>query len=454
MNRVNLLMCVINGLVAFSLSIYFELASNHFHTSYFYFLSLLIVSFTLFSLNKSYSIISLFVLSYILLFYIYPMTEVFFNFDTNYPDWIKVLYTQVCISSLHAFMFGYLLLSKKDDDKFILIVNKDSFNKSFYLFFIVSIFSCVLMFESIGGLSASSLSRVDLKYVSGGKIYALWLIYFSAIFYFMIPIYFKINNNRKWLLLIFIPIIIFLEYVYFIGMRNRTIPIMHLTSIACSLYLIKFFKKDDFEKENIYYEKLKTKKFIITALFLGMFGIFIRFARGVFLEGDGELNLSLLDMIKLSIEKGDLGYTSLVYDVFLYVNENNIMLNGQSYIRAIATFIPSFIWEDKPPTTQSLIGQWLTGIDVMTIPPSIFGDAYLNFGVVGFTIFILFGFLISMMDNINDKYIRLAMYSIVFVLVFHFVRGAFVNPLVALVFVYLGVFASKKIIQPTIVKVV
>ncbi|TOQ19765.1 O-antigen polysaccharide polymerase Wzy, partial [Vibrio parahaemolyticus] len=120
----------------------------------------------------------------------------------------------------------------------------------------------------------------------------------------------------------------------------------------------------------------------------------------------------------------------------------------------IATFIPSFIWEDKPPTTQSLIGQWLTGIDVMTIPPSIFGDAYLNFGVVGFTIFILFGFLISMMDNINDKYIRLAMYSIVFVLVFHFVRGAFVNPLVALVFVYLGVFASKKIIQPTIVKVV
>lgn len=446
-NNSKLVVCSINGIFAFSCALYFEIADFYMNTSFLYIFSLAFVIFSLNVVKKEYSIFSLFILSYVLLFYTYPLSENFIEFDLYYPKWVSILYAQICISSLHLFMFGYMLFSKTDELKFVLVIKKRNLNITFLFFFIISLLSCLVMFKSVGGINASSLSRVDLKYVSGSKIYALWMVYFSSVFYFLIPIFFKFNRRAKWLVWVLIPVVIAFEYIYFIGLRNRTIPIMHLTSIIFSIYLIKFIKLDDAD-ENISYEKLKTKKMLVFFSALGLFGIFIRFARGVFLEGDGELSLSMIDMIKLSIERGDLGYTSLVYDILIYVDSNNIILNGQSYLRAVATFIPSAIWPSKPPTTQSLIGQWLTGVDVVTIPPSIFGDAYINFGVSGFIIFIFFGFFISKMDGLKNHYVRLSVFSIIFVLIFHFVRGAFVNPLIALVFVYLGVFISERIMKP------
>lgn len=414
-----------------------------------YVISLTLIITFFFCLNKQYSIFVLFLISYVLLFYLYPLTEVFLSFNNNYTSEIKVLYTQICVPSVHIAISTYLILFKKSNKRFKLILDDASLTKTYYFFLIISLVAAVVMYFSIGGLKAAQLTRVDLKYVSGGKGYALWLIYFSSVFYFLLPIYFKIKNKNIIYITIVSVFLVFIEYIYFLGLRNRTIPIMHLTSIALSLYLSKFFisYRLSSDESKLKFKKLKTARLLIVLVGLGILGIFIRFARGILLEGEGEFEMSLSDMLILSVERGDLGYTTIVYDILVYVDSHNIILNGQSYLRLLATFIPSAIWPDKPPTTQSLIGQWLTGVDVMTIPPSVFGDAYINFGYVGYTVFAIYGLIFSQLDNIKNQFMRMGLFSITFVLIFHFTRGAFVNPIVSFVFVFFGLFLAHKMLN-------
>jgi hypothetical protein len=80
-------------------------------------------------------------------------------------------------------------------------------------------------------------------------------------------------------------------------------------------------------------------------------------------------------------------------------------LNGDTYATAIATFVPRFLWEDKPLTAiGNFIGQRYgflpLGDEITNIAPSQMGEAYMNFGVLGLVIAMsLWGLLARYVDE-------------------------------------------------------
>lgn len=392
-----------------------------------------------------------FILCYIALFYLSPLFEFIYPGEIleGSSSTIKI-YNFLNISSIHIFCIFYFLIYRKNDyaPQRILISEKN-FNKAFYLMGFITIFSSAWMLQSVGGLSAINNSRVDLKYVQSGKGIALLVSYFSSTFFVLLGIFI---SRKKYKIIYLIPILIIfsiLESIYFISLRNRTMILMHISAVIMGAVICKNIIFDNINNQvqkNL--KKIKKLPLIVFLALLGILGIFIRFARGVYFEGSGKLEISFKDMLITSVKSGDIGYANMVIRVIDYAYYNNLVLNGQSYYRLLLALVPSSIYDNKILTTDALIGQKLTGLDVMTIPPGIFGDAYLNFGLFSFIVFIIYGLFLGLVDNSKNFLMSSIFFALSFTFIYHFVRGSFVNVIISLIIIYLGIYLVNKILKP------
>jgi hypothetical protein len=132
------------------------------------------------------------------------------------------------------------------------------------------------------------------------------------------------------------------------------------------------------------------------------------------------------------MRRGDLGFAPVVFDVLAYVPERADYLYGQSYYRLLFAPIPRLIWPDKPPNTQRIVASWLhPGVAQQTTPPGIQGDLYINFGYAGVLGFLVFGWMLGLLDRERGLFRALAVGGGV-TPVFHLVRGGFTNPMLLL----------------------
>ena len=410
------------------------------------FVFLLVQSFNVFNFRSNYV---WFVFSYLILFYISPIFEFVFPGEILEGSQSSIeLYHILNISSVHIFSIFYFLLYRRVEDK-KLYISDSNFNKTFYLIGGGVLLGTLWMFLSVGGFSAINSTRVDLKYVQGGKTYSLWMIYFFSSFFFLLGV--KLVKVKRNLLYVLILILFFciLEFVYFIALRNRTMILMHLTSLIIGAFVSKQIifenNKDQLVSKS---KKIKILPLVFVMSILAGLGVFIRFARGVYLEGDGNLEISWKEMLITSVKSGDFGYANMVINIIDHAYYTDLNLNGQSYYRLLMAFIPETIYDKKISTTDSLIGQMLTGLDVMTIPPGVFGDAYLNFGLLGFFVFIIYGIFLGVIDRSKNILIAYIFFSLSFTLIYHFVRGSFVNVIISLIIIYLGLVFVNRLIRP------
>ena len=392
-----------------------------------------------------------FVLSYIGLFYLSPLFEFIFPGEVLIGSVSTIkLYNFLNIISIHVFCTFYFLFYRESSKSNLkIMLSRKNLNYALYVMGILTMIAAIWMFFSVGGIAAIKYSRIDLKYVQSGKGLSLLLTYFSSTFFVLFGILIAKKKYNILYSLIFLVILSILEFIYFISLRNRTMILMHLLAIIIGIIISKNIFFNDYKYQNMYiFNKVKVLPLVIALTLLGVLGIFVRFARGVYLEGSGELEISLKQMIITSVQSGDIGYANMTIRVLEYANVNDLHLNGQSYYRLLLAIVPKSIYNNDVPTTDSLIGQKLTGLDVMTIPPGIFGDAYINFGLFGFVVFILYGIFLGYFDRAKKILISYMFFALSFTFIYHFVRGSFVNVLISLIVIYCGIYVTNRILKP------
>lgn len=402
--------------------------------------------FKVFDFKTNYS---WFVFGYLILFYISPIFEFFYIGEVLEGSEKSIgLYHLLNISSIHIFSIFYFI-SYRVGNKKIILISKDRFDKVYFLTALVTFFASIWIFLSVGGFSAINSTRVDLKYIQGGKIYSLWLLYFSSSFFFLMGIKFLKSTKKFYFLIGMILALSVLEFIYFVALRNRTMILMHLIAIVVGGFVSsRIYFNDISNNINNDFKKINFMPLLWIMGGLASLGIFIRFARGVYLEGNGNLEISWKEMLITSVKSGDFGYANMVIRIIDHVYYTDLMLNGQSYYRLLLAFIPDSIYSKNIITTDSLIGQMLTGLDVMTIPPGIFGDSYLNFGMLGFVMFIFYGLIFGFLDKNKNYLLAYMFFSLSFTLIYHFVRGSFVNVVISLIIIYIGCFFVVKFLRP------
>ena len=421
------------------------------YTFFIYLFSFVFLLNQLFNTLNFKAIFFWFIVSYIALFYLSPIFEFFYPGEVLEGSSNTIhIYHFLNISSIHLFCIFYFLTYRENKNApSRILIDKNNFYNALYFMGAITLFSAAWMLQSGGGISAINSSRVDLKYVQGGKGLALLLTYFSSTFFILLGILISRKKYRFTYLLMVLVMFSILETVYFVSLRNRTMILMHLLAVFMGTLIYKNIIFNDISKvvqDN--FKKVKVLPLIISLSLLAVLGIFIRFARGVYLEGSGTLDISFKDMIITSVKSGDIGYANMVIRVIDYAYYNDLVLNGQSYYRLLLALVPSSIYNNKTLTTDALIGQKLTGLDVMTIPPGVFGDAYLNFGLFSFIVFIFYGLILGIIDSSRKLLISHMFFALSFTFIYHFVRGSFVNVIISLIFVYAGIYVVNKILKP------
>lgn len=396
-----------------------------------------------------------FVLSYVGLFYIAPIFEFIYPNEVLFGSKSAIsLYHFLNISSIHVSNILYFLFYRPSRIiNYQIILKSYRFNKALLISGLFVVVGTLLMLKSVGGFSSINLSRVDLKYVTGSKIYAQLIIYFSSVFFTLLGIMLAKKRTNIFYFLMIIVVFLILEFIFMISLRNRTMILLHLLALLMGAII---YKKISFEEVDLAkkekFKQIKSLPIMLIFSALLLLGIFVRFARGILFEGSGEITLSVKDMLIASVTNGDIGYANMVIKIIDYSFYNDLALHGQSYYRLILAFIPSAIYQHDVKTTDSLIGQKLTGLDVMTIPPGVFGDAYLNFGYYSFIVFMIYGVAIAFIDNSNKTLKSYLLFSLSFTFIYHFVRGSFVNVILSMIIVYIGILMVNYILKPRIYK--
>lgn len=366
-----------------------------------------------------------FIIFYLMLFYIQPIYNLLIEYHyTQYNmESIKVL-TFLSVLGLLLFCIGNCVLTEEDWEFTKVYIEFTSIKKAVYFISSITIISLILIFIDIGTFNIMSLSRLSLKTGSIFHTFATYGFYTTSIMFFLISFTSKVRSKLN--ITFWIIIFVVFEILIFMLYRTRSLLVVHSAAIIVGYYY-----------SNLYGYNLKRNKIspkiitIILSVVVFVLAISSRFIRGALQPGGNivDLNFDLEIYLRESIMNGDIGYSSLVLDVINYVDKNKSFLFGQSYYRLLFIFIPRFLWPDKPLSSQRIVATWLEpGVEGLTLPPGIIGDTYINFGIFGIFLLVIFGMLFAHLDNditINN----FMLWSVSATWIFHLVRGGFTNPL-------------------------
>lgn len=405
--------------------------------------SLVVIVFSLKDIFTKLDLSFWFVISYIALFYINPL---FFEFmGMQQTDTFGIiprdsisLFSVYTIVSIHIFLFVNSIFSLKDKNEYLneMTVGFIETKRLYFAFILLFITIFLLVFVDIGFSSITSLTRTELRDSRGGlTLLAVYLSYSSLPLVFLAGVSYRLKSS-----LMLVVLVLLLDIFIFLVFRIRTFILAHIICFFAGF----FIASSSFVGFKSIYKKL-----VIYFPMIVLLLIFMRFFRGYFeLYGfwDAVSKVELSAAIQETIILGDLGYSPVVMRVFeLYSNESDLLL-GDSYLKFFKAFLPDIIGGEKIVDTQLVIGEkFYPGVSGMSLPPGVQGDAFINFGIWGIGMFFLYGILFSISTKISLSN-KIVIFFCSFTTIFHFVRGAFSNPIIIfLVLVISTVFFTKYI---------
>lgn len=273
-----------------------------------------------------------------------------------------------------------------------------------------------------------SLTRADMKNSAGlGNLTYLYFL-IASIFTFQGLTFRAEKLFWKFIYLIFILVAMMLSFLVF---KTRTALLLPLLSfLSCYLFVSPQFTINLNSMNTVQRERIPIFILTLFSVIILSFAVMMRFIRGMLETGD--ITINLYSIVEKTFRGGDLGFGEISSKVIQYVLDNNAYLDGNTYIKVFYLFLPRSLFTEKPTSTQRIIGEWLMpSVENMTIPPGFFTDFFVNFYVIGFFVIPVIAFIFFIVDAYFRKSAAYTLYvSMSCVFMFHFVRGALVNPIV------------------------
>lgn len=367
------------------------------------------------------------------LFYVGTIASLFFDWEVTTSIQSQKTYILITVCGFHLLIGTYFLTSFILRSKAISPIHPKKMTLDITnikrKFSIVVIFLCIsislFLFFNLEALVSTTRATVkSLGYVG----YFSYLMFFIAVSYSFAGFFFRIDKSKfKYIYIYYLLISMLLAFIAF---KTRTGLLLPLSSFIFG-YIILAENVNVINKQSITITKAISRVTLSIYIFISLlFLISMRFIRGLMETGSTDFNISVV--LERTFNGGDLGYGIRSSEVIEYVQTSGLYLDGDSYLRLFYTIIPRSLWEDKPISTQRIIGEWLMpAVPNMTIPPGFFADAYINFGLLGLIVFMYFGFIFALIDmKIRSGFIYLIYLSFSFIFLFHLARGALVNPLI------------------------
>lgn len=393
----------------------------------------------------------LFIASYLALFSIYPVASPLLGVSLPAGPLLN-LYLFLTVGGLHLFTISYELTRTREAASSVYVIRFGRMEKMVWLLFAVNGLACLLIFIDAGSLEAiadvGDYRRVDRKLDSGVlSLLGLYLLTFAAVVYALLPAY---VGQRKHLLIPIVGLCALIDLFIFLAFRNRTTLLVHLVALGVGyLYLKPRFHFNQIKPVRFKHLKPKLMRLIGVGLVLVAVGTYTRSFRGL-MESTGSIwttKVALGSTLEIALLNGDLGYTPIVFEVLTIVPEQEPFLNGQSYYRLLFSFIPRFIWQDKPPSTERIVAGWIQPNKLeYTLPPGFQGDLFINFGLWGILGFLVYGIGFARLERMKGL-IRFLMIATSFPVLFHLARGGFTNPILLFATLFIGCFLVMKYIQ-------
>ena len=401
-----------------------------------------------------------FCLSYVALFYFYPILLPALDISFKASDRVVAGYCFMAAGGIHLFVITYELMRKpkslKDPtEKDAFRVEESRLRLVVLGLVTVNVIGALLMIVDAGSISLGTIvdimttSRADRKIESGAlSLLGTYCLIAGGLAFVLLPVYARKSRTQTILLAL---LLIVIDVFIMVAFRARTHLILHLIAVSVGVLYLRHRvllvrsarKKERREGLKIINSRRTLVRMAFFIFFVGVFAMYMRLVRG-HIETAKDLSILRQDLstaveFALAFDSavgGDLGYTPTVFKVIDFVPEQYDYLKGQSYYRILFTGIPRFVWSDKPDNTGIIVGRWIfPGTVVQSNPPGIMGDLYINFGFLGILGFIAFGIVFAKIDNSKN----LAYYLMVatsFGVMFHFARGAFTNPVLQIFILY------------------
>lgn len=390
---------------------------------------LAVIIYTIFFV-RFFSTSFLFIVFYLMLFYIQPIYNLlgeYYYYEYNLET-IRIM-TLLVVIGLMLFCIGNCLLIEKSFRLQKKIhIDKLALNKAVKLIGTITIISIIFCFIDAGTLNIIDLGREQLKGTTGLlRNIATYGLYTTSIMFFLV--FFTISNRSRSNVIKWIIIFILVSVVVFLLFRTRSLLVAHSISILVGYYYSDMYSVQVKNSKRQFSPRIIS---LIIGVVVFLLAIILRFFRGFLQPGQSVKNFDfdLSSFLETSIEGGDIGYATTILKVIGYVPEYHDFLGGQSYYRVLFTFIPRSIWSGKPENTQQIVGDWFRpDVPGYTLPPGVIGDAYINFGISGIIILVLFGLFCAVLDNkLSLK--NFMLWAVSGSWVFHIVRGGFTTPLI------------------------
>ncbi|AZN38583.1 hypothetical protein EJC50_02005 [Paenibacillus albus] len=359
-----------------------------------------------------------------MLFYAQPI--VYFITGEEYSYDFSSIKTLVIITVLgiHFFILGNLVFNTKKLISINVEIPQRQINQAINFSILITLLCIMLLFVDAKTFNVLNLGRLDLKNAGSLlRITATFGLYLTSVLFFLV--YFTAKKRSRFNIILWTIFVIVLEIIIFLFYRTRSLLVVHLASCLVGYYYSYAYFSSEI--------KIKTKKgkALLFGVIIVCIAIFTRFFRGYLQPGSdiSTFEINWKSFLQKSVEDGDLGYSSTVLKVINLVPNTYDYLNGQSYWKLLLTPIPRSIWSEKPLNTETIVGGWLfPEIRGMSVPPGIIGDLYLNFGVYGVLLMIVFGIGFSLLDR-KVTFKGFLIWAVSSTWIFHLVRGGFTNPI-------------------------
>lgn len=395
---------------------------------------------------------AIFVMCFIGLYLLYPVTSLLLDLPIPADERLAE-YAFLTVGGLSLFLVAHAIGSRRVRRIEVRPLQEDHLGVAFWLF-LAPLFAALLLLASTWP-SLSELvtaTRFDIKEAGNLRTLAaqyLWTA--GSVGIVLGPLYLR-RNFLGW-----IPFLLLLAAAGaagFLAFRTRSILILLATSVLMGLWLSRQIHLVSGAQNRSRQSRIALRSPAIWRwVFLGTVLIvaisYVRIARGLF-EERGAIGLAEVDVAQAvlhNLQRGDLAYAPIVFDVLGFVPEHEGYLWGQSYYRLLFTPIPRALWPEKPQNTQRVVASWLhPGKSQQTTPPGIQGDLFINFGYVGVLGFLMFGYVFGLLDRWHGLGSVLAIGAGI-TPVFHLVRGGFTNPVLLLLVLFLTAYWAAAVAE-------
>lgn len=384
-----------------------------------------------------------FAVAYIGLFLVYPTFAPLIGIEIPASAQVFSEYCFLAVAGIHLFILGYECglgpAASRQWHRQYKTTHTRLLNAVILLFF-VNLIAMAVVLADAGSISVLlRQTRDEMKYAAGSlNLVAIYLFAIGCLMYPLLGIYLRF---RRFHIVFWLPVIVGIEVFLFLEFRVRTFPVAHFVGLLAGWFLIAPRMAIDLRQPRKRQRAGLTvvqKAGLVTlavALVLGMF--VLRVFRGAYEYADSlsDISVDISSSVRFAFEGGgEIGYSKWVFEALELVPESYGYLHGQSYYRLLFVPIPRSLWPNKPLDTQRIVAQWINPAapSIQTTPVGIFGDLYINFGMLGIFGMALFGYFFGRLDRGLDLKHALFL-SVSFAMVFHFTRGAFTNPVMEMI---------------------